>query len=63
MIVVVFWAGVFISARGGTGGIAKLASSGLLIGTLIPGALLVILGHRLPRSRATHRPRRWTPTT
>ena len=41
---VVFWLGVFMSARGGTGGIAKLASSGLLIGTLIPGALLVILG-------------------
>src|SRR6476660_4676112 len=44
VIVVVFWAGVFMSARGGTGGIAKLASSGLLIGTLIPGAILVILG-------------------
>ena len=44
VIVVVFWAGVFLSARGGTGGIAKLASSGLLIGTLIPGAMLVILG-------------------
>jgi glutamate:GABA antiporter len=44
VIVVVFWAGVFLSARGGTGGIAKLASSGLLIGTLIPGAVLVILG-------------------
>ncbi len=44
VIVVVFWAGVFISARGGTGGIARLASSGLLVGTLIPGALLVILG-------------------
>jgi putative glutamate/gamma-aminobutyrate antiporter len=44
VIVVVFWAGVFLSARGGTGGIAKLASSGLLIGTLIPGAILVILG-------------------
>jgi len=44
VIVVVFWLGVFLSARGGTGGIAKLASSGLLIGTLIPGALLVILG-------------------
>src|SRR5689334_11317320 len=44
VIVVVFWSGVFLSARGGTGGIAKLASSGLLIGTLIPGALLVILG-------------------
>ena len=35
---------MFLSARGGTGGIAKLASSGLLIGTLIPGAVLVILG-------------------
>ncbi len=44
VIVIVFWSGVFLSARGGTGGIAKLASSGLLIGTLIPGAILVILG-------------------
>jgi amino acid transporter len=44
VIVVVFWSGVFLSARGGTGGIAKLASSGLLVGTLIPGAVLVILG-------------------
>lgn len=44
VIVIVFWAGVFMSARGGTGGIAKLASSGLLVGTLIPGALLVVLG-------------------
>jgi glutamate:GABA antiporter len=44
VIVIVFWTGVFLSARGGTGGIAKLASSGLLIGTLIPGAILVILG-------------------
>lgn len=44
VIVVVFWAGVFLSARGGTGGIAKLASSGLVVGTLIPGALLVVLG-------------------
>jgi glutamate:GABA antiporter len=44
VIVVVFWLGVLMSARGGVGGIAKLASSGLLIGTLIPGALLVVLG-------------------
>jgi putative glutamate/gamma-aminobutyrate antiporter len=44
VIVIVFWSGVFLSARGGVGGIAKLASSGLLIGTLIPGALLVVLG-------------------
>jgi glutamate:GABA antiporter len=44
VIVVVFWLGVWMSSRGGVGGIAKLASSGLLIGTLIPGALLVVLG-------------------
>ncbi|HEY7630440.1 MAG TPA: amino acid permease [Thermoleophilaceae bacterium] len=44
VIVVVFWLGVFMSARGGTGGIAKLASSGLVVGTLIPGAILVVLG-------------------
>jgi glutamate:GABA antiporter len=44
VIVVVFWLGVFMSARGGVGGIAKLASSGLVIGTLIPGVLLVVLG-------------------
>ncbi|HEX4188525.1 MAG TPA: amino acid permease [Solirubrobacteraceae bacterium] len=44
VIVVVFWTGVFLSARGGTGGIAKLASSGLVVGTLIPGAVLVVLG-------------------
>jgi amino acid transporter len=44
VILVAFWAGVFMSAHGGTGGIAKLASSGLVVGTLIPGAILVILG-------------------
>ncbi len=44
VIVVVFWSGVFLSARGGTGGVAKLASSGLVVGTLIPGVLLVVLG-------------------
>jgi len=44
VIVIVFWTGVFLSARGGVGGIAKLASSGLLVGTLIPGVLLVVLG-------------------
>src|SRR5580704_18133598 len=44
VIVTVFWLGVFMSARGGTNGVAKLASNGLIIGTLIPGALLVILG-------------------
>jgi glutamate:GABA antiporter len=44
VIVIVFWLGVFVSTRGGTSGIAKLASNGLVIGTLIPGALLLILG-------------------
>src|SRR5690349_22792868 len=44
VILVVFWAGVLLSARGGVGGIAKLASSGLLIGTLIPGGVVVIVG-------------------
>jgi glutamate:GABA antiporter len=44
VIVVVFWAGVWVSARGGVSGIAKLASNGLVIGTLIPGVLLVVLG-------------------
>jgi glutamate:GABA antiporter len=43
VIVTVFWLGVFVSARG-MDAIAKLASSGLVIGTLIPGAILVILG-------------------
>ncbi len=44
VIIVVYWAGVLLSLRGGIGIIAKLASSGVMIGTLIPGALLVILG-------------------
>src|SRR3954467_6888214 len=43
VIVTVFWLGVFMSARGGTGGIAKLASSGLLVGTLIPARALAVL--------------------
>ena len=58
VIVIVFWSGVFLSARGGTGGIAKLASSGLLIGTLIPGALLVDPRDRLPAAGRTRRRRR-----
>ncbi len=44
VIIVVYWLGVMLALRGGIGVIAKLASSGVLIGTLIPGALLVILG-------------------
>jgi len=43
VIIVVYWAGVLVSLRGGIGVVAKLASSGLIIGTLIPGALLVVL--------------------
>lgn len=44
VIIAVYWLGVLLALRGGIGVIAKLASSGVLIGTLIPGALLVILG-------------------
>ncbi|HKE74052.1 MAG TPA: APC family permease [Acidimicrobiales bacterium] len=44
VIIVAYWAGVLLSLRGGIGVVAKLASSGVLIGTLIPGALLVVLG-------------------
>ncbi len=43
VIVVVYWSGVWISSRG-TNGVAGLASWGLIIGTLIPGTLLVVLG-------------------
>jgi glutamate:GABA antiporter len=43
VIIVLFWGGVLISSRG-VGLVAKLSSSGTLIGTLIPGALLVGLG-------------------
>ena len=44
VIITVYWLGVIVTLRGGIGVIAKLASSGVLIGTLIPGALLVTLG-------------------
>ena len=44
VIIAVYWLGVLVQLRGGIGVIAKLASSGVLIGTLIPGALLVTLG-------------------
>lgn len=43
VIVVVYWSGVFVSSRG-TKGVAGLASAGLIIGTLIPGVILVGLG-------------------
>ncbi len=44
VIIAVYWLGVLLALRGGIGVIAKLASSGVLIGTLLPGALLVLLG-------------------
>jgi putative glutamate/gamma-aminobutyrate antiporter len=43
IIIIVYWAGVFVSAKG-MKEVAKLASSGLVIGTLIPGVLLVVMG-------------------
>ena len=43
VIVVVYWTGVWVSSRG-TSGVAGLASMGLIIGTLIPGVVLVFLG-------------------
>src|SRR5689334_15102029 len=43
VIMVCYWTGVWVSSRG-TSGVAGLASGGLIIGTLIPGALLVVLG-------------------
>jgi glutamate:GABA antiporter len=43
VIVVVYWSGVWVSSRG-TSGVAGLASMGLIIGTLIPGVVLVFLG-------------------
>jgi amino acid transporter len=42
IIVVLFWGGVLVSTRG-VGIVAKLSSSGTVIGTLIPGAILVVL--------------------
>ncbi|WP_121394595.1 APC family permease [Actinokineospora cianjurensis] len=42
VIVITYWAGVWVSARG-TKSVAGLASGGLVIGTLVPGALLVLL--------------------
>ncbi|MHB9754113.1 APC family permease [Streptomyces sp. BYX5S] len=42
-IVVLYWAGVYVSSRG-TRTIAGLSSLGLVIGTLVPGVVLVVLG-------------------
>src|SRR4029453_3391779 len=43
IIMVCYWTGVGVSSRGPKG-VAGLASSGLIIGTLIPGVILVLLG-------------------
>jgi glutamate:GABA antiporter len=43
VIIVLFWGGVLVSSRGASV-VARLSSSGTLIGTLIPGAILVALG-------------------
>jgi amino acid transporter len=43
VIIVLFWLGVLVSSRGASL-VAKLSSSGTVIGTLIPGAILVVLG-------------------
>ena len=43
IIIVLFWGGVLVASRG-TSLTAKLSSSGTLVGTLIPGAILVVLG-------------------
>lgn len=42
-IVVIYWTGVWVSSRG-TKTVAGLSSLGLVIGTLIPGVVLVVLG-------------------
>ena len=43
IIIVLFWGGVLVSSRGSSLA-ARLSSSGTLIGTLIPGAILVVVG-------------------
>jgi amino acid transporter len=43
VIVVCYWTGVWVSSRG-TKSVAGLASGGLIIGTLVPGTVLVVLG-------------------
>jgi glutamate:GABA antiporter len=43
IIIVLFWGGVLVTSRGAAF-VARLSSSGTLIGTLIPAAILVALG-------------------
>jgi amino acid transporter len=43
VIIVLFWGGVLVSSRGAPV-VARLSSGGTVVGTLIPGAILVVLG-------------------
>ena len=43
IIIVLFWLGVLVTS-GGVNRVAELSSTGTVIGTLIPGALLVVFG-------------------
>ncbi|WP_037896845.1 APC family permease [Streptomyces sp. NRRL S-920] len=43
VIVVIYWTGVWVTCRG-TKTVASLSSLGLIIGTLVPGVVLVVLG-------------------
>ncbi|HEY3504503.1 MAG TPA: APC family permease [Actinocatenispora sp.] len=43
VIMVLYWLGVLVSTQG-TKSVAGLSSAGLIIGTLVPGALLLVLG-------------------
>ncbi|MFC7932805.1 APC family permease [Streptomyces cinereoruber] len=43
VIMVLYWTGVWVSSRG-TKALAGLSSWGLIIGTLVPGTVLVVLG-------------------
>ncbi|MEU1207089.1 APC family permease [Nocardia sp. NPDC005825] len=43
VIITIYWVAVYVSSQG-TKTVAGLSSMGLIIGTLIPGALLVVLG-------------------
>ena len=43
VIMVLFWTGVFVSSRG-TKAVAGLSSAGLVVGTLVPGIVMVALG-------------------
>jgi amino acid transporter len=67
VIIVVFWLGVLVTS-GGAKLVAELSSSGTVVGTLIPGALLVVFGvvyllqgnHSAAPMTAHHLLPRWT---